>query len=275
MSKTIPPFDASSGHHVDPPRPARAATARPTVRAPDPSPDLLTIAMVADRLAVSHAARPAADRPRRAAGAPHRQPSFGSARTTSPAISPAPGAADTSGPLVSRAVNHLAIPSEYSVMRFVAKQSCYGFTIGSSCHTWSHWRPRMSRTNAGPSAFLDPAAPTLATVIDRLATAEPDPQRRGEMVSAVRTLCRVLGRLPHELPADTALLNRLHAQGPAGGGRRDAGTLGQCPQPGAAGDAAHRLPDHAGPPAAPAGPGLGGARRAPARSLCPDDRCRG
>ena len=67
----------------------------------------------------------------------------------------------------------------------------------------------MPRTNAGPNAFLDPAAPTLATVLDRLATAEPDPRRRGEMASAVRTLCRVLGRLPHELPADTALLNRL------------------------------------------------------------------
>ena len=67
----------------------------------------------------------------------------------------------------------------------------------------------MPRTNAGPNAFLDPAAPTLATVIDRLATAEPNPQRRSEMASAVRTLCRVLGRLPHELPADTALLNRL------------------------------------------------------------------
>ena len=47
MSKIIPPFDASSGHYVDPPRPTRAATARPTVRAPDPSHDLMTIAMVA------------------------------------------------------------------------------------------------------------------------------------------------------------------------------------------------------------------------------------
>ena len=41
----------------------------------------------------------------------------------------------------------------------------------------------MSRTNAGPSAFLDPAAPTLATVIDRLAAAEPDhaPARGDEL----------------------------------------------------------------------------------------------
>ena len=67
----------------------------------------------------------------------------------------------------------------------------------------------MPRTNPGPSAFLDPAAPTLARVLDRLTAAEPDPRRRGEMASAVRTLGRVLGRLPHELPADTALLNRL------------------------------------------------------------------
>ena len=29
------------------------------------------------------------------------------------------------------------------------------------------------------------------------------------MSSGIRTLARVLGRLPHELPADTALLNRL------------------------------------------------------------------
>ena len=67
----------------------------------------------------------------------------------------------------------------------------------------------MPRTNTGPSAFLDPAAPTLARVIDRLEMVEPNPRRRGEMASAVRTMGRVLGRRPHELPADTALLNRL------------------------------------------------------------------
>ena len=58
-------------------------------------------------------------------------------------------------------------------------------------------------------AFLDPAAPTLAAVIAALDPAEPDPRRRGELASGIRTVCRVLGHLPHELPADTALLGRL------------------------------------------------------------------
>ena len=103
----------------------------------------------------------------------------------------------------------------------------------------------MPRTNAGPSAFLDPAAPTLARVLDRLAVVEPDPRRRGEMASAVRTLGRVLGRLPHELPADTALLNRLmRAALPA---------------------------SRPSPPAASTGAGLGGARHAPARSFRAND----
>jgi hypothetical protein len=67
----------------------------------------------------------------------------------------------------------------------------------------------MARTKGDGSAFLDPAAPTLATVLATLETAEPDRRRRGEMASALRTVCRVLGYSPHELPADTALLGRL------------------------------------------------------------------
>jgi integrase len=59
-----------------------------------------------------------------------------------------------------------------------------------------------------PSPFNDPAAPTLATVIRQLETAEPDPRRRGEMISAIRTVCRVVRFEPHELPADLLLLNR-------------------------------------------------------------------
>ena len=54
------------------------------------------------------------------------------------------------------------------------------------------------------------------------------------MASAVRTLGRVLGRLPHELPADTALLNRLMRKALPAAVGVDAGTLGQRPQPGAA-----------------------------------------
>ncbi|MFO1062229.1 MAG: hypothetical protein U1E53_35310, partial [Dongiaceae bacterium] len=64
-------------------------------------------------------------------------------------------------------------------------------------------KPRTANT------FLDPAAPTLVAVIAALDRAEPDPRRRGELASGIRTVCRVLGHLPHELPADTALLRRL------------------------------------------------------------------
>jgi integrase len=67
----------------------------------------------------------------------------------------------------------------------------------------------MARTKADGNPFLDPEAPTLATVLAVLETAEPDGRRRGEMASGVRTVCTVLGYSPHELPADTALLGRL------------------------------------------------------------------
>jgi integrase len=56
--------------------------------------------------------------------------------------------------------------------------------------------------------FLDPAAPTLQAVIDALDRAEPEPRRRGELASGIRTVCRVLGYAPHELPADAGLLGR-------------------------------------------------------------------
>jgi integrase len=61
----------------------------------------------------------------------------------------------------------------------------------------------------GRNPFLDPAAPTLADVIGRLPAVATDPRQSGAMVSAIRTVCRVLGHTPHELPADLALLNRL------------------------------------------------------------------
>ena len=61
----------------------------------------------------------------------------------------------------------------------------------------------------GRNPFLDPAAPTLAVVIERLPAVATDPRQAGAMVSAIRTVCRVLGHTPHELPADLALLNRL------------------------------------------------------------------
>ena len=67
----------------------------------------------------------------------------------------------------------------------------------------------MARTKVDGNPFLDPEAPTLATVLAALESAEPDARRRGEMASGIRTICRVLGYSPHELPADTALLGRL------------------------------------------------------------------
>jgi hypothetical protein len=67
----------------------------------------------------------------------------------------------------------------------------------------------MSRTRDLRSPFLDPAAPSLADVLMALEAKVPDARRRGELRSAINSLCRVLGRLPHELPADTALLGRL------------------------------------------------------------------
>ena len=67
----------------------------------------------------------------------------------------------------------------------------------------------MARTKVDRNPFLDPAAPSLATVLAALETAEPNPRRRGEMASGIRTVCTVLGYSPHELPADTALLGRL------------------------------------------------------------------
>src|SRR4051795_7676438 len=60
--------------------------------------------------------------------------------------------------------------------------------------------------------FLDPAAATLATVIDQLGECVPEPRRRGELASAIRTFCKVLGDGPSELPADMSLLGRLAAR---------------------------------------------------------------
>src|SRR3712207_2222066 len=67
----------------------------------------------------------------------------------------------------------------------------------------------MARTIPPTGPFIDPAAPTLETVVETLGAGRPAPRRAAEMASAVRTLCRVLGKTPRELPADAALLGRL------------------------------------------------------------------
>ena len=54
----------------------------------------------------------------------------------------------------------------------------------------------MTLTKPAPNPFLDPAAATLATVIETLETAEPDPRRRGEIASGIRTVCKCSGTAP-------------------------------------------------------------------------------
>jgi integrase len=56
--------------------------------------------------------------------------------------------------------------------------------------------------------FLDPATPTLASVSEALERAELTPRRRTELMSAVRSCCRVLGKAPCEVPADPGVLGR-------------------------------------------------------------------
>ena len=63
-------------------------------------------------------------------------------------------------------------------------------------------------TPPGAGAFLDPGAPSLASVLDALATADLPLRQVADLRSAVRSLCRVLGQPPSEVPADPAVLGR-------------------------------------------------------------------
>jgi hypothetical protein len=65
----------------------------------------------------------------------------------------------------------------------------------------------MALTKVDRNPFIDPAAASLASVL--AAPESANLRRRGEMASGIRTVCRVLGYSPHELPTDTALLGRL------------------------------------------------------------------
>ena len=103
----------------------------------------------------------------------------------------------------------------------------------------------MTLTKA-PNPFLDPAVASLATVIEALETAEPDPRRRGEIASGIRTVCKVLGHRPHELPADTALLNRLIRKAMPAAAGVSAIALGQFAEPAPGWPEAFRSRDHAG-----------------------------
>jgi integrase len=68
----------------------------------------------------------------------------------------------------------------------------------------------MTATTPPPdaSAFLDPAAPSLASLLAALAALALPPRRVADLGSAVRSLCRVLGKTPAEVPADPGVLGR-------------------------------------------------------------------
>ena len=114
--------------------------------------------------------------------------------------------------------------------------------------------------DTGTGAFLDPAAPSLASLLEALAALDLPPRRVADLASAVRSLCRVLGKAPGEVPADPGVLGRAMRRAlPAAAGispARWANIKSLVLQ----GPGADRLPGHARPLAAPAHPGLGGAR---------------
>ena len=57
-------------------------------------------------------------------------------------------------------------------------------------------------------AFLDPAAPSLASLLEALEAMALPARRVADLRSAVRSLCRVLGKPPFEVPADPGVLGR-------------------------------------------------------------------
>ena len=65
------------------------------------------------------------------------------------------------------------------------------------------------RTDQTEPLFLNPDAPTLADVIARLPTLEPDERRQRELASGLRTVARVLSTPVEALPADPSYLGRL------------------------------------------------------------------
>jgi integrase len=65
------------------------------------------------------------------------------------------------------------------------------------------------RTDQPEPLFLNPAAITLADVLARLPTLEPDERRQRELASGMRTVARVLSTPVEALPADPSYLGRL------------------------------------------------------------------
>ena len=67
----------------------------------------------------------------------------------------------------------------------------------------------MTATTPPIDAFIDPMAPSLASLLEALAALDLPPRRVADLASAVRSLCRVLGKAPVEVPADPGVLGRL------------------------------------------------------------------
>ena len=61
---------------------------------------------------------------------------------------------------------------------------------------------------ADARAFLDPAAPSLASLLEALEAMALPARRVADLCSAVRSLCRVLAKTPAEVPADPGVLGR-------------------------------------------------------------------
>ena len=116
----------------------------------------------------------------------------------------------------------------------------------------------------GAGAFRDPGAPSLASLLAALTAADLPPRQVADLRSAVRSLCRVLGKPPSEVPADPGVLGRaLRRALPAAAGIAPA-RWANIKSLVLKALAADRLQGPARPLAAPADAGLGGARCPPA-----------
>ncbi len=62
---------------------------------------------------------------------------------------------------------------------------------------------------AGENPFIDPAAPRMTAVLEKLETLDLSPSRRRDLRSAVTSVCRIIGRGPSEVPAN---INWVHVR---------------------------------------------------------------
>lgn len=69
----------------------------------------------------------------------------------------------------------------------------------------SHSDPNMP--NGDP--FVDPATPRMSAVVEQLEELDLSPTKRRDLRSAIRSLCRLIGRTPEEVPAN---INWVHVR---------------------------------------------------------------